>query len=102
MNKRTQTLEAAAALINGDREKDYGTPQENFQRIATCWEMYIGVTIAPHDVALMMAMLKIARLAHDPSKEDSYIDAAGYMALANELANGARQNEQENAKSGES
>ena len=88
MNKRTETLEAAAALINGDREKDYGTPQDNFQRIAMVWEVYMGVTISPHDVTLMMAMLKIARLAHDPSKEDSYIDAAGYIALANELANG--------------
>jgi len=88
MSKRTETLESAASLINGDREQDYGTPQENFQRIAMCWGMYTGISIAPHDVALMMAMLKIARLAHDPSKEDSYIDAAGYIALANELANG--------------
>ena len=88
MNKRTQTLEAAADLINGDREEDYGTPQDNFQRIALFWGMYIGLPIKPHDVALMMAMLKVARLAHDPSKEDSYMDAAGYIALANELANG--------------
>ena len=87
MNKRTQTLKAAETLINGDREKDYGSPQDNFQRIATCWTMYTGVPIEPHDVATMMALLKIARLAHDPSKEDSYVDAAGYMALANELAN---------------
>lgn len=36
--------------------------------------------------AVMMALLKIARIAKGRFKADSYIDAIGYMACAGELA----------------
>jgi hypothetical protein len=85
MNTRTRTLEQASALINGDREKDYGTPQDNFARIATGWDVILGCDVTPEKVALCMAWLKIARLANGPHA-DSYIDGAAYMALAAELS----------------
>ena len=85
MNTRTRTLETASALINGDREKDYGTPQENFANIAKGWEVVLGCDVSAEQVALCMAWLKIARLANGPHM-DSYIDGAGYLALASELS----------------
>jgi hypothetical protein len=85
MNTRTRVLEQASALINGDREKDYGTPQENFARIAPGWQIILGCDVSPDQVALCMAWLKIARLANGPHA-DSYIDGAAYMALAAELS----------------
>lgn len=85
MNTRTRTLEAASDLINGDRQKDYGTPQENFSRIADIWTVILGHVVTPDQVALCMAGLKLARLAQGPHM-DSYIDGAGYMALAAELS----------------
>lgn len=85
MNTRTKTLEAASDLINGDRQAHYGTPQENFARIATGWEVILGCDVSPEQVALCMAWLKIARLAHGPHA-DSYIDGAGYIAIASELS----------------
>jgi hypothetical protein len=85
MNTRTKTLEAAINLVNGDRQKDYGTPQENFARIAAIWTAILGHVVTPDQVALCMAGLKLARLAKGPHM-DSYIDGAGYLALAAELS----------------
>lgn len=85
MNKRTDILETAAALINGDRERDYGTPAENFGRIAAGWAVILDQDVSVEQVALCMAWLKIARLVNGPH-EDSYVDAAAYMALAGELS----------------
>ena len=85
MNTRTHTLETASARINGDREKDYGTPQENFANIAKGWAVILGADVTAEQVALCMAWLKIARLANGPHV-DSYIDGAGYLALASELS----------------
>ena len=84
-NRRTNVLETAAELINGDRERDYGTPAENFNRIATGWSVILEKDVSAEQVALCMAWLKIARLVNGPH-EDSYIDAAAYMALAAELS----------------
>ena len=85
MNRRTDILETAAELINGDRERDYGTPAENFGRIAAGWSVILDQDVSAEQVALCMAWLKIARLVNGPH-EDSYVDAAAYMALAGELS----------------
>ena len=78
-------LDFATALINGDRERDYGTPAENFGRIADGWSVILQSDVSAEQVALCMAWLKIARLVNGPH-EDSYVDAAAYMALAAELS----------------
>jgi hypothetical protein len=88
VNERTRILETAAKLINGDREAHYGTPQENFGRIAKGWAVILQSDVTPEQVALCMAWLKIARLVQGPH-DDSYIDGAAYMALAGELRDDA-------------
>ena len=85
MNKRTEILETAATLVNGDRARDYGTPTANFGRIAAGWSVILDHDVSAEQVALCMAWLKIARLVNGPH-EDSYVDAAAYMALAAELS----------------
>jgi hypothetical protein len=42
--------------------------------------------MTPHDVAIMMALLKIARTQTGVYNRDDYVDAAGYIALAHRLA----------------
>jgi hypothetical protein len=88
-NKRTQVLEEASRLINNDRQSDYGPPSESFSRVALGWELILGAEVSAEQVALCMAWLKIARLTGggNPS-DDSYIDGAGYLALAAELSYG--------------
>jgi len=46
----------------------------------------LGVTIKPAQVALLMAALKLVRLAEDPLHRDSAVDLSGYAALAHEVA----------------
>jgi hypothetical protein len=88
-NKRTEILMQADGLINpsGARGREYGPPEENFARIAKGWEIILGTSVSPEQVSLCMSWLKIARIAGDgKASRDSYVDAAGYVALAGELA----------------
>lgn len=82
---RTEILTKANELVNGDRQAHYGTPQENFKRIAVGWSVLLEADVSPEQVALCMAWLKLARLVNGPH-DDSYIDGAAYMALAGELS----------------
>lgn len=83
---RTHVLTQAADLINNDRDRDYGSADANHLRIASIWAVILGHPVSPAQVALCMCGVKIARLAHDIGKTDSWIDLAGYSALGAELA----------------
>lgn len=83
---RAAILADAAALICGPRQADYGPPAESFGRIAAMWSAFLGRRVTPAQVAGCMALVKLARLAHDPAHRDSAVDAAGYVALLAELA----------------
>jgi hypothetical protein len=87
MKTRSKILMEADELINGDREQDYGTPQESFTCIANMWTAYLGRPVNAADVCNMMALLKIARLRNGPNR-DSSVDGAGYMALGAEMSEG--------------
>jgi len=88
MSRRTLTLETANKLITQDRAKECGTAHANFTCIAALWSAYLAITIKPHEVAIMMNLLKVARTVNSPQKQDSYDDMCGYSALAAELAIG--------------
>lgn len=88
---RAEILDAAKRIVTGDREDQYGKPEDGFEAIAALWAAYLrgaGVEIDfldAHDVAAMMALLKIARIATGGSKADNWIDLAGYAACGGEL-----------------
>ena len=89
---RADILHAAEKCVCGQRETDYGTPEDNFKTIAELWEAYlnkactrgVNVRVKAKDVAVMMALLKIARIAAGGGKADSWIDLAGYAACGAE------------------
>ena len=94
LSDRSQLIQEADELINGDRHQNYGDASDNFTRIATLWSSYLGHEIKMHDVGIMMALLKVSRISFDHEKaRDSFIDAIGYMALAGELSAEKNQNE---------
>lgn len=84
---RTSILDDAAAIVDGDRERTYGDPGANLRAIANLWDSWLlargwsGPGMQVDDVALMMALLKIARLARSPDHRDSLVDLAGYARL---------------------
>ena len=83
---RAEILDAAKKIVTGDREKQYGSPEDNFGVIARLWSTYAGREFTPVDVAMMMTLLKVARIKTGHYKADSYIDACGYLACAAEIA----------------
>ena len=86
---RAEILEAARVCVCGEREHDYGTPEDSFALIAKLWTAYTGTKFNSKDVAIMMALLKVARIRAS-NKEDSFVDLAGYAACAGEIAARAR------------
>jgi len=81
------------------RQESYGSPEQNFYRVAQLWTAYLAGRglidldrtdgIMPTDYAWMMALVKIARLEHG-YHHDSVVDLAGYAACAaqiNEVGN---------------
>lgn len=86
---RDATLARAAELINGDRAADYGDATESFTRLANLWTATLGVPVTAWQVALCLMQLKVSRLCVTPTHADSWVDAAGYIALGSEIAQGA-------------
>lgn len=83
--KRSEILDEAKACVVGAREQDYGSPESNFGRIAEFWTTYLGYPVAAKDVAAMLALLKISRIASGHAKADNWVDLAGYAACGGEI-----------------
>jgi hypothetical protein len=82
---RRQVLLEAADLVDGPRATHYGPPARNLTVTARMWSAYLGTDLSPRDVAWLMVLLKVAREANSHS-HDSSVDAAGYAAIAAEVA----------------
>ena len=87
--KRQLILMEAEKCICGQREQDYGSPEDNFKAIADLWSAYLNRDISPQDVAMMMILLKVARIKNGGGSGDSYVDIAGYAACAGEIYDAA-------------
>lgn len=85
---REQILDGAKTAIMGDRNNQYGPPDEDFVRTAGALSelgfQVDGEPLDPHHVAVMMIVLKTRRLMWDASKLDTWLDIAGYAACGYE------------------
>jgi len=86
---RGEILDEAKRLTNADRQKFYGTPAINFNRISRLLSAYLDSEITPEQGAMICALIKVAR-SMETYKADNYIDGAAYFAIAGELANGRK------------
>jgi len=90
----------AKRIVSGARRADYGTPENNFERIARFWNAYLvnvgklpsaalnghrGLGITAADVSPMMRLMKEARLCETPDHLDSFIDLVGYTLTGAEV-----------------
>ena len=85
---RADILDTAKEYVTKDRAATHGDAERNFGLIAAYWSAHLNKNISPHDVAVMMTLLKLARMKSNPAHADSAIDAAGYSALAGEIGTG--------------
>lgn len=85
---RQTLLDEARAITSADRNKAYGNPEDNFRNIANLWNAYLTAQgkadnlVNSQDVAHMMILMKVARLATNHDHRDSLVDIAGYAACA--------------------
>ena len=84
MKKTKEILEETINIVTGQRQEDYGDKVVNHRNIAELWSAYLDTQIAPHDVAICMLLVKVARLKNRKTK-DCYVDMAGYAAIAGEI-----------------
>ena len=84
--KAPEYLNTASILVSEDRNMTHGNKLENHANIADLWSAYKKIEITAHDVAVMMALLKIARTKTGNINKDDYVDACGYMSIAGEIA----------------
>ena len=81
---REVILDTAKQIVMKDRNSHYGDPEDNFRDIAQFWSTYLRHEIKPHDVAAMMILVKISRMATSPTALDHWVDTAGYAACGGE------------------
>jgi len=82
---RGEILKEADRLTHGDRNKNYGTPLVNHQRIAQLWSVWLETEITPAQAAMCLALVKVARLIETPDHLDSFVDLAAYASIAGEI-----------------
>ena len=80
-------LTDADALINGQRRNDYGSAKRSFTHIAMganfVFAEKLNTPLTSHDIAMFLAIaLKGSRRVLNPQHQDSLIDMAGYVGLA--------------------
>lgn len=97
---KSEIAEEAVRIVSGARRSAYGKPEQNFERIARFWNVYLvnigllppsaltdpeanGVTAK--DVSPMMRLMKEARLCETPDHRDSFVDLVGYSLTGAEV-----------------
>lgn len=89
---RETILSDAIKAVCTDRNAQYGEPEDNFKIIAELWNNYLryaknSVTqLDAYDVGMLMTLLKIGRAMTGTLKMDTFVDTAGYIACAGEIA----------------
>jgi hypothetical protein len=68
------------------RQDEYGSPEDSFKKIASLWSTHLDQSITEQDVALMMVLLKVARVPDGKkASRDTMVDIAGYAAIGSTL-----------------
>lgn len=82
-----EVLRTADDIIHGERAASYGPAEDSFARIGEFWTTHLSNKLVPgesvdaYDVAILMTLMKCARAQTDV-KMDTFVDIAGYAALA--------------------
>lgn len=83
---RAKDLLTNAADTIAERSRTHGHYDLTMLRTSKLWSDYLERDIDPMDVAICMALVKLARIMETRSHDDNFLDAIAYMAIAGELA----------------
>jgi hypothetical protein len=90
MNKKEEVksiLTEAESIVNGDRNVQYGNPNEAFKEYSNILETTFGVKLTPAEICKVQIAVKLGRLKYK-HKRDSVVDLCGYAEILNRLENG--------------
>lgn len=87
---REKALLEGIGLTMGDRNKAYGAPNINLTKMATMMRGYFQgrstESFTSADMAAVMIIAKLSRIAGNQTHHDSWVDAAVYAAIGLECA----------------
>jgi hypothetical protein len=85
---RSEILDLAKTYVTQDRAATHGDAERNFGLIAAYWSAHLDVNVSAADVAVMMTLLKLARIKSNHDNMDNWVDGCGYLACGGEIAAG--------------
>ena len=80
----SETILEEVAKVLRDRREQYGQPYDECKLVSRFWTIAAGTHISPEKVALMMALLKIAREINQ-HKRDNLVDGIGYLQCVQDV-----------------
>ena len=83
---RAKDILTNAADIIDERARTHGHYDLTMLRTAKLWTDFLEREIDPMDVAICMALVKLARVMETRNEHDNFLDAVAYFAIAGELA----------------
>lgn len=83
MNAQSLLKDCSAILVA--RGKQYGKAEEMFSIAAKLFSGQLQADVTPSEVCLLMAQMKLGRIANGNTEKDTYLDAVNYIALAYEI-----------------
>ena len=83
---RAKDLLTNAADTITERGATHGHYDLTMLRTAQLWSTFLKRELDPADVAICMALVKLARIMETRNVHDSWLDAVAYFAIAGELA----------------
>lgn len=83
---RSDILDTAKQAVTVNRAATYGDAERNFGLVAAYWSGHLDMQVDATDVAVMMALLKLARIKSNPAHDDNWVDGCGYLACGGEIA----------------
>jgi hypothetical protein len=78
-------LMTEAAQIFNDRHAKYGDMQIVMERVSQLSTLITGLHLTPHDVALVLLSVKLARMGTNRMEKENYVDGINYFAFAGDL-----------------
>ena len=91
--RAAEILKETAELINGEKAKAYGEPEDNFADIAAYWSRYLNQPITSFDVGMMMILMKVSRGGRVRFQRDNIVDICGYASLIGGIKEGEKDND---------
>jgi hypothetical protein len=82
-------LQEAENIVSGDRNQDYGSAIESFERTAVIATMTTGKHLTAADCCKVLMAVKLTRESYKP-KRDNLVDLAGYTLILDKITEATR------------